>query len=128
MKDEIEKLLNLIKFSATFRTIGKRCMTCKWLLMEDNGYSNYTVESTDWDCLKNKNPLLPAGDAYSNEVTENANLLGAACSYHTIGDPVHIDVDTEGLKYEDDWADPKVWVNYGDEEQRELIAKKKTRK
>jgi len=50
-------------------TNNKRCCNCRYSLTEDNGYSNWTVEGTDIDCLKKLNPSFPV-DAWYGECPE----------------------------------------------------------
>lgn len=35
-----------------------KCTECKFCIMHDTGYSNYTVEGTDVDCIINLNPAF----------------------------------------------------------------------
>ena len=42
----------------------KSCVGCKFLYMQDTGYSNYTVEGTDAICAKGRNPNLGAEVPY----------------------------------------------------------------
>lgn len=78
------------------------CNECKWCLLEDYGYSNYTVEGTEASCLLQLNPSLPADHRWG----EASQLKYAAeCPRFAAGDPVHVDVDHENgslLNYVDD--------------------------
>ena len=47
--------------------MSKKCSNCKNSLMVDEGYSNYTVESTTFYCLLDKNPLAPFDRWYGKE-------------------------------------------------------------
>jgi hypothetical protein len=58
--------------------------------MQDDGYSNYTVEETYLECLMDKHPLLPATATYHDE-----ELKEVECDAFLEGEPAHIDVDTE---------------------------------
>lgn len=45
----------------------KRCTDCKYCVVHDFGYSNYTVEGTNIECLLNKNPHTPFDHWYGEE-------------------------------------------------------------
>ena len=74
----------------------KGCETCRWFLRCDYGYSNWTVEGTNGDCLKGVNPHLPADlDAYGSDKgkTERALAFGESCAQRVQGDGAWFDVD-----------------------------------
>lgn len=79
-----------------------KCTECKFCIMRDNGYSNYTVEGTDVDCIINLNPAFPVDKWYNTaEDLDFANV----CPRFKEGEGIHVDVDhKEGtlLKYTDD--------------------------
>lgn len=77
----------------------KSCEDCKWALMEDSGYSNYTVENTAFYCLRGLHPDGSFDRYYGEE-----KKLGFAeqCGSFVKGEHVWIDVDREGLKKFDD--------------------------
>ena len=66
------------------------CRTCAFLLLEDHGYSNYTVEGTDASCLHDANPGLPVDYFYGD-----AEALKFTCSRHKTGAQIRLDVDGE---------------------------------
>lgn len=44
----------------TWKLTGQMsCAKCKYMYVEDSGYSNYTVEHTSVHCALNKNPKIP---------------------------------------------------------------------
>jgi len=77
----------------------RTCDNCRFALMDDYGYSNYTVEGTDFTCLKG---LHPAGtfDRFYGE--DERFRYAAHCAGYSKGDHVWIDCDRERQ------------VNYGD--------------
>jgi len=83
-----------------------RCTKCKFLLASDSGYSNYTVEETDLDCLKGFNKDLPAAESYRFETEQSGvNTIAENCPHYTEGEGTHIDVDREDgneVNYNDD--------------------------
>lgn len=85
---------------------GDKCTECKFLLAVDSGYSNYTVEETDLDCLKGFNERLPATESYRFETeSSDVNAIAEACPHYRKGDGTHIDVDREDgdeTNYNDD--------------------------
>ena len=79
-----------------------KCVECKFCKLEDYGYSNYTVEGTNADCILNLNPKFPIDNWYGEaEAHDFANV----CPRYVKGDPIEIDVDHDSghiLNYVDD--------------------------
>lgn len=71
---------------------AKHCGSCKFNIREENGYSNWTVEGVDIDCLKSLNPDFPV-DAFYNECREGQ--FAENCPSFVRGQGVHIDVEHE---------------------------------
>lgn len=70
----------------------KKCTDCRYCIQQDYGYSNWTVEGTDVDCLLKKNPDFPADRFYE----ETPSLTFAeSCNKFSEGGSVYIDVDQE---------------------------------
>jgi hypothetical protein len=64
----------------------------RYCLLEDYGYSNYTVEGTKVTCLKNKH----LAGSFERWYGQGKDLFFAQdCDYFTEGDAVKIDVDHE---------------------------------
>ena len=91
------------------------CTTCKFCLLADSGYSNYTVLETMVHCLRKLNPKLPAEDSYGNE-DHAVNKFAETCDSYVAAKPLHLDVDGE-----DSWnvvnevlADPALLACAGD--------------
>jgi hypothetical protein len=88
----------------------KSCAQCKFCLLEDVGYSNYTVENTLFFCLKDAHPE----DGFDSWYREADKLAYAEkCQQFEPGIPIELDVEQEAL---DD-------LSYYDEEQLKLLAK-----
>jgi hypothetical protein len=88
-----------------------KCVNCKFCVLEDYGYSNYTVEGTNADCLLNLNPDFPVDNFYGETKEHN---FASTCSRFTEGSPIAIDVD----------HDLGHMLNYADDpEVREIIEK-----
>ena len=79
-----------------------KCNECKFCVLEDYGYSNYTVEGTNADCFLNLNAGFPTDNWYGDaEAHDFANV----CPRFVKGDPIEIDVDHDQgrmLNYVDD--------------------------
>jgi len=87
----------------------KNCDECKYCLLQDYGYSNYTVEGTTADCLLKLNPNLPKDHFYGE--AEGLDFADT-CQKYTAGDNVYIDCDQEDGSLE----------NYSDDEEiKELL-------
>lgn len=75
-------------------TNNRSCSGCKYAIYQDHGYSNYTVEGTDFYCGKKRHPEAPFDRWYG----EDPRLQFAAnCSDFEAGDPIEMDV--EGYNY-----------------------------
>lgn len=83
----------------------RKCTDCKFLVLTDEGYSNWTVENTTATCLHNNNPGFPC-DNYYGEVHEHS--FAEKCELFSAGDPVHFDVDREEGKDSNYATDPTV--------------------
>ena len=71
----------------------KYCRDCVWCVLEDDGYSNYTVENTRQGCLLKLNPKFPLEDSFYGK--EPGNEFAEQCPSFKAGSPTHIDVDHE---------------------------------
>lgn len=67
------------------------CNECKFAMFEDYGYSNYTVEGTEFTCLKQAHPQ----GSFDSWYGEN-DKLKIDCGEFEEGDSVYIDVDMDG--------------------------------
>lgn len=75
-------------------TGGRTCRDCRWCLLEDYGYSNWTVEGTQVFCLRDAHPSGPKGfDAWYGE--DERLLFAAGCQSFQEGEAALIDVDRE---------------------------------
>ena len=83
----------------------KKCTDCKYCLQEDFGYSNYTVEGCEVNCLLKKNPHFPADRFYKEEP---ALSFAEKCDNFIYGDPVCVDVDHEEGELWKYSNDPKI--------------------
>ena len=70
-----------------------KCDECKWCVLEDYGYSNYTVEGTGADCLLDLNPDLPADHRWGEA---SALAFANVCPRFKEGNPLLVDVETDG--------------------------------
>lgn len=69
-----------------------KCADCKFCLLEDYGYSNWTVEGTNANCLLDMNPGFPTDNWYGDaEEHDFANV----CPRFKEGEPTHVDVENE---------------------------------
>jgi hypothetical protein len=69
--------------------IANSCRNCAWLLVQEFGYSNYSVTDIQISCLKNQHPFLPAETA--DGIDDDA--LTYNCKQHKEGNPLQVDVD-----------------------------------
>jgi hypothetical protein len=100
---------------AKWKLLGhSSCADCKFLYLQDDGYSNWTVEDTQVVCALDKNPELPASMPYDWEWGSDGQdnwpktNRGRCDRYdQRAGDWVHLDVDGEA-RVEDYTSDPEV--------------------
>jgi hypothetical protein len=93
----------------------KKCTDCKYCVQEDYGYSNYTVEGTNADCLLGEHPDMPVDRFYGEEPELQ---YAEKCDRFIAGEGPGIDVDREALA---DWNDPLSSAYTDDEEIKELL-------
>lgn len=82
-----------------------KCTDCKYCIEIDYGYSNYTVEGTDVDCLLKKNPAFPVDRFYGEEP---ALLFAEKCGNFTAGPHPEVDVDQDSGELSNYSKDPEV--------------------
>ena len=88
-------------------------MDCRFCLIREYGYSNYTIEGSVFECLKNLHP----NDGFDAWYGEDERLQYAKeCVGFISGPKVEIDCDQEGFNYEgktpiDRW---KSYLDYED--------------
>jgi hypothetical protein len=70
----------------------RKCTDCQFSLLEDNGYSNWTVMGTDFFCLIGKHPA-DGFDAWYNE--DGRLFFGDMCEDFAEGEGIHMDVDRD---------------------------------
>lgn len=68
------------------------CENCKYCVLQDNGYSNYTVEGTDFECRKNVHP----NGSFDRWYGDDARLEYAKkCEAYKYGPSIAMDVEHE---------------------------------
>lgn len=93
--------------------MSKKCDECRWCLLEDYGYSNYTTEGTYVHCLKNLHPES-GWDRFYGE--DKRLQFAETCPSFEQGVAVTIDVDRDDQKSGDPLSvgyadgDPEVGV------------------
>lgn len=67
-----------------------KCNECAYGIIQDVGYSSYTVEGTEFHCAKRLHPNAPFDQWYGEE-----NLLNFAetCESFVKGESIHMDVE-----------------------------------
>lgn len=95
------------------------CADCKFLYLQDCGYSNWTVERTVVDCALDRNPNLPKDLPYDWEWGSDGQDNWPAtnksrCERYAqrTDDWVHLDVDGE-IRIEDCTTDPELIAALG---------------
>ena len=72
----------------------RSCDNCRWEILLDYGYSNYTVEGTLFSCAIQ---LHPSG-SFDHWYGEDTRLdHGSDCEGYDYGKPVHLDVEKEHI-------------------------------
>lgn len=74
--------------------VKRSCNDCEFALFNDYGYSNYTVEGTEFFCTLNFHPA----DGFDRFFGEDKRLNFAdECAMFTKGEPISMDVEREEL-------------------------------
>lgn len=69
---------------------NQTCDKCVFAVLQDEGYSNYTVQNTKIHCLLELNPDFPIDNFYGHELSL---VFAKKCSNFIEGKPVNLDVD-----------------------------------
>ena len=70
--------------------MNKKCESCRFARFKDEGYSNYTVEGTTFECLINKHP----DGKFDRWYGEDGRLYWALwCKTYEAGTPIRLCVD-----------------------------------
>lgn len=80
--------------------MSKTCDDCRYALFIDSGYSNYTVEGTEFFCLRNLHPEKNGFDRWYGE--DERLKFADTCVAFSDGDPVAVDVGREALSSRSD--------------------------
>jgi hypothetical protein len=75
-------------------SLFKKCTECKFHILRDEGYSNYTVEGTAFNCALGLNPHAPFDNFYSKAPELN---FAESCTSFKPGPGLQLDVDGEVL-------------------------------
>ena len=89
------------------------CADCVHSLTIDHGYSNYTVEGSDFFCLIGKHPD-DGFDAWYGNAKELA--YAESCDEFRRGDGIHLDVDRDSqpMAGDPDFDRLKAWEDNGE--------------
>lgn len=68
------------------------CNNCKFAIFQDTGYSNYTVEGTDFYCAKKAHPS-DGFDAWYGE--HEGFKFGETCPSRSEGEPIQLRVEDD---------------------------------
>ena len=79
--------------------MSKQCDNCKFCVLQDTGYSNYTVEGTDVMCMLNLHPDTPFDRGSYFAQVDSRLLYAEQCEGYAEGNPVEIDCDREKAEY-----------------------------
>lgn len=74
------------------------CARCKCRILRDDGYSNYTVESTSLGCVLGLNPSLPVEEPLNTDVEESAapfDFAATCARYEEGGALAHFEVEDD---------------------------------
>lgn len=72
----------------------KSCNNYKYAIFQDYGYSNYTVEGTEFACAKKHHPDAPFDRWYGGDIRLR---FAKTCPCFSKGEPIELDVEGEGF-------------------------------
>lgn len=84
-----------VKQVREYKSLFKKCSDCKFGIIRDEGYSNYTVEGNTFTCAKGLHPKAPFDNFYG-ETKEH--YFAENCIGYGHGEPFEIDVEEEALQ------------------------------
>jgi hypothetical protein len=76
------------------KSLFKKCTECKFGIIRDQGYSNYTVEGNTFNCAKGLHPAAPYDNFYGQT---KENYQAEVCTGYAPGENFQIDVEEEAL-------------------------------
>ena len=83
-----------VKRVHVFKSLFKKCTECKFGIIRDQGYSNYTVEGNTFNCAKGLHPAAPYDNFYGQT---KENYQAEVCTGYGHGENFQIDVEEEVL-------------------------------
>lgn len=88
----------------------KKCSNCNFAILQDFGYSNWTVEGTEVYCSKNLNPNGQFDRWYGED---ERDLFAEKCSQFADSEgPACVDCDREDIPYNSKQSDAPSWSEY----------------
>lgn len=75
-----------------YKSLFRKCTECRFHILRDDGYSNYTVEGTTFNCALGLHPAAPFDNFYAKAPELNHAEI---CTGYLKGDGIHLDVDGE---------------------------------
>jgi hypothetical protein len=84
----------------------KTCGDCKYAILQDTGYSNYTVMGMDFHCAKELHPDDGFDWWYGEDKRKE---FAEQCAGYEAGEPVSMDVDGENEYTPDEQAIIDLW-------------------
>jgi hypothetical protein len=83
-----------VKPRRPYVSLFRKCTECRFHILRDEGYSNYTVEGSSFNCAKGLNPAAPFDNFYSKAKELN---FAENCGGFKSGLGLQLDVDGEVL-------------------------------
>ena len=93
----------------------KSCNNCKWLMLCDDGYSNYTVTETNASCLKGHFSDVEESYSWKRNPDHPFHKIGNSCpDFKESETQLHFDVDGETIinDYADDLELVEAYNNF----------------
>lgn len=89
-----DEVANLAKWKLTGQT---SCVGCKFLYLQEHGYSSWTVTETTVNCALDRNPKLPAHRPFDWAQSDDNwhKTQNSRCEKYAGGPTVTLDVDGE---------------------------------
>ena len=70
------------------------CNNCRYAVLKDFGYSNYTIEGTEFSCAIQLHPDGSFDHWYGQDARLN---WGSECAGYEYGEPAHVDVEQDNI-------------------------------
>jgi len=87
-----------------------KCSECAFAILDEHGYSNWTVDGTTVHCTKKLHPDGEFDYWYGEDRRDK--YAGKCPEFNSSASPACVDVDREGMNWDNDEKEAATWEPY----------------